>query len=84
MDEDIVFALVCAGAAVIMAAYYLTRKRRVRTFLLGSLTGLAALFILNRYGGHFGTMLPLNWFNVSGSTILGVPFVIILVIMKML
>ena len=84
MEDDMIFAFVCVGAAVIMAVYYLTRKRRVRNFLFGSLTGLAALFILNRYGGHFGTMLPLNWFNVSGSAILGVPFVIILVIMKML
>jgi len=82
MDTDIIFAAVCAAAVIIMVLYYIRRERRLRAFLFGSLTGLAALFILNRYGESFNTWLPLNAMSVCGSTVLGVPFVIFLVILK--
>ena len=84
MDTDVVFAAVCAAAVIAMAVYYMSRKNRVRTLLFGSLTGFAALLILNRWGAAFSTELPLNAFNVCGSSVLGVPFVICLVILKIL
>ncbi|MBR4626180.1 MAG: pro-sigmaK processing inhibitor BofA family protein [Ruminococcus sp.] len=82
METDIIFAGVCAAAVLIMLLYYIRRGRRLRALLFGSLTGLAALFVLNRYGGSFNTWLPLNTINVFGSAVLGVPFVIFLVILK--
>lgn len=82
MDTDYIFASVCAVAVLIMMIYYIGRKRRLRAFLFGSLTGLAALFILNRYGENFNSWLPLNVMNICGSAVLGVPFVIFLVILK--
>jgi len=84
MDGDMIFAVVCGAAVLIMAFYYLRREHRVRTLLFGSLTGIAALLILNEYGGRFSTQLPLNVFNVAGSAVLGVPFVIILVLLEIL
>lgn len=80
MDTDMIFAAVCAAAALIMAMYYLRCERRLRAFLFGSFTGLAALFILNRYGAVFSSQLPLNAMNLCGSAVLGVPFVIFLVL----
>ena len=84
MDTDVVFAALCAVVTVIMGVYYFSRKKRIRTLLFGALSGLAALLILNRWGGSFNTELPLNIFNVCGSSVLGVPFVICLVILKIL
>lgn len=84
MDTDFIFAAVCGVVILIMAVYYLKREKRLKALLFGSLTGLAALFILNKYGGNFDTELPLNTFNLCGSAVLGVPFVICLVILKIL
>lgn len=80
MDTDMIFAAVCGAALLIMLAYYRKCERRLRAFLFGSLTGLAALFILNRYGAAFNSALPLNTLNLCGSAVLGVPFVIFLVL----
>lgn len=82
MDTDIIFAAVCGAVILIMAIYYLKREKRLKAILFGSVTGLAALFILNKYGGNFDTELPLNIFNLCGSAVLGVPFVICLVLLK--
>jgi hypothetical protein len=84
MNTEVLFVLVCSVVVLIMGIYYMSRRNRVRAFLFGSLTGLAALFILERWGGSFNTVLPLNAFNVCGSAVLGVPFVIMLVIFKIL
>lgn len=84
MDTDFIFAAVCGVVILIMAVYYLKREKRLKALLFGSLTGLAALFILNKYGGNFDTELPLNTFNLCGSAVLGVPFVICFVILKIL
>ena len=84
MDRNMIFAAICCTATVIMSIYYLCRERGVRTVLFGVLTGLTALLILNQYGSMFSTRLPLNVFNVAGSAVLGVPFVIILVLLKIM
>ncbi len=84
MGTDNLFALICGAVITIMLIYYVRHKRRIRAFLFGSLTGLAALLILNKFGGQFDTCLPLNIFNVCGSAVLGVPFVICLVILNII
>lgn len=84
MNTDVVFAAICTIAVLVMAIYYITRKNKVRSVLFGSFTGISALLILNRWGSCFNSELPLNVFNVSGSAVLGVPFVIMLVILKIL
>jgi len=78
------FMGICGAAALTMAVYYITRCRRLRSLLYGSVTGLAALIVLAHYGNRFGLFLPLNAFNLSGSAVLGVPFVICQVILKIL
>lgn len=84
MSTDFIFAAVCAVAILIMIVYYMKCKKRLRAMIFGALTGLAALFILNKFGGNFDTELPLNTFNVIGSAILGVPFVICMVILRIM
>lgn len=84
MTAENIFKAVCIAAAGIMLIYYIKRERRILSFLFGALTGAAALIILNKYGGLIGAEIPLNIFNVGGSIVLGVPFVICLVILKQL
>lgn len=50
--------------------------------MYGAVTGLAALFLLNKYGCYIGAELPLDLFDLCGSAVLGVPFVVCLVILK--
>lgn len=84
MTADNIFWIVCAAAAVIMLIYYIKRERKLLSFFFGALTGAAALVILNEYGSMIGADVPLNTFNIGGSIVLGVPFVICLVILKQL
>lgn len=81
MAENI-FRGLCAAVILIMLIYYIKREHRIRSLLFGGLTGAAALIILNKYGGFIGVDVPLNIFNFAGSTVLGVPFVICLAILK--
>lgn len=84
MTAENIFKAVCIAAAGIMLIYYIKRERKILSFLFGALTGAAALIILNKYGSLIGAEIPLNIFNVGGSVVLGVPFVICLVILKQL
>lgn len=77
-----IFVSLCAIAALTMSIYYLTRFKRLKTVFFGTFTGITALLLLNSFGGGFGAALPLNLFNVCGSAVLGVPFLICAVVFK--
>lgn len=81
MNDEIIFKIACAAAALIMLIYYLRRDKKLLSFLFGAITGIAALTIVNKYGTALDIEVPLNIFNVGGSVILGVPFVLCLVIL---
>lgn len=84
MNTETIFFLICAATVLIMLIYYCKRQKKFSTALFGIITGLAALFLVNKFGGIIGAELPLNTFNVCGSAVLGVPFVACLVIIKFL
>ena len=82
MDAEIVFAAICAAALLIMMVYYTKSRRKAARIMTGTLTGLAALFLLSHYSYAADMEIYLNIFNVCGSAVLGVPFVLCLVILK--
>lgn len=84
MGTEMIFNIACAAAVLIMAGYYMKRRRKLLSFIFGSLTGIAALFAVNSYGYLIGADLPLNLFNVCGSSVLGVPFVICVTVLNIL
>lgn len=84
MGAETIFYLICAAFAVIMLLYYIKRRRRLGSAFFGIFSGLAALIIMNKFGGLIGGDLPLNTFNVAGSMTLGIPFVALMVIIKFL
>ena len=84
MNPEMIFRALCILVIIIMIIYYLKREKKLLSFLTGAFTGIAALFLMNRYGDMLGLTIPLNVFNISGSVVLGVPFVVFLVIMNFL
>ncbi|WP_366509017.1 pro-sigmaK processing inhibitor BofA family protein [Ruminococcus sp.] len=84
MNSGYILIIICTIIAVIMGIYYYRREKKVFLFLIGAITGSAALFIINKYGSIIGLTIPLNYFNIFGSVVLGAPFVIFLVIMNFL
>ena len=84
METETIFKLLCGAVVTIMLIYYLRREKKLMSVLTGVVTGGAALFIVNKYGAFIGADVPLNLFNVLGSAVLGVPFVIFIVIMNIL
>lgn len=81
MSIKMIFRIVCVTVIIIMLVYYLKREKKVFSAFFGALTGIAALMILNKYGNVIDVEIPLNIFNLGGSTVLGVPFVVCLVIL---
>lgn len=84
MVTNMIFRTLCGTVTAIMAIYFFKREKKFISFLIGAVTGSAALFLVNKYGGIFDINVPLNLFNISGSVILGVPFVVFVVIMNFL
>ena len=78
MNPDIIFITMCCVTVMIMIIYYSRRENKILSVIFGAFTGVVALFILNR----FNEEIPLNIFNISGSVVLGVPYVAGLVLLK--
>ncbi len=53
--------------------FYIKRQKPISTFLLGSVTGLTALFLLHFYGEAIGFAPNLSITNLLASIILGIP-----------
>ena len=84
METETLFYLICVAAVLIMLEYFRRRKRKIMSFIFGATTGFIALVLVNKYGFVIGADIPLNTFNICGSAILGVPFVVCLVIINFL
>jgi len=63
-----------------MLITYISRRKRLLSFIFGSAGGIIALFLVCRYGSEIGINIPMNIFNLCGSGILGIPFVVFLAI----
>jgi len=81
---DTILVLACAAAAVAMLLFYRRRKHRLLSALYGAVTGIGALLVMNCFGGYIGAELPLNPFNLTGSALLGAPFVVMMTILRYL
>ena len=84
METETLFYLICVVAVLIMLEYFRRRKRKIISFIFGAVTGFIALVLVNKYGFVIGADIPLNTFNICGSAVLGVPFVVCLVIINFL
>lgn len=58
--------------------FYLRHRKRIRAFLLGSVTGLTALVLLHFYGGAVGFVPTLCLTNLLVCTVFGIPGVALL------
>ena len=68
----------------IVFVYYMRRKRKLLSLIIGGISGFAALLLLNHFGGMIEYKPPLNLFNVCGSTVLGIPYVITITLLYFL
>lgn len=80
MDSQKIFFIICGFVFLIMLVTYIKKKHRILSFIFGSLSGMTALFLLCKYGSGIGAEVPMNFFNLCGSGILGIPFVVFLAI----
>lgn len=78
--EAYLFEAVCAAAVLVLAVYYLRRRRKLRALLWGAGSGLATLAALYYYGAYIGVVTHINPFTVSVSALLGAPGVLLMVI----
>lgn len=63
--------------------FYLSHPRKIRTFLLGSSTGLCVLILLHVFGGRIGFSPALNLTNLLTCGIFGIPGAGILVLSQL-
>lgn len=82
MNPDHIFKGLCAAVIAVMLIYYIRREKKLISLLFGSLSGIAGLLLLNKYGTLIGAEAPLNAFNTAASCVLGLPYVICLAVMN--
>lgn len=82
--EIIIFRILGAVIGLFMLRYYIRRKKRVISALIGSVSGLLALWAVCHWGGQFGIFIRPDWFSITTSAVLGVPGVIFIVIVNLL
>ncbi len=84
MTANNILYIMYGVAILVMLIYYIRRRRKFLSAFFGVFSGLAALVLLNKFGGGLGIDLPLNLFNICGSAVLGIPFVALLIIVNIL
>ena len=81
----IIFWLVLLIAGAVAVVTKIARcKRPFRTALTTSLSGLAAMVVVNLLGSITGVSIAFNYMTVSCAVVLGLPGTIMLLIMKLL
>ena len=60
--------------------FYIRHKKRIRSFLLGSATGLTSLVLLHLFGGIIGYAPTLSLTNILFCGLLGIPATVMLVL----
>lgn len=80
MDERI-FWMIWGVLGGIMLVYYLRRRHRIRSVLIGAGSGLLALLLVHYGGSLIGYTPALNALHLVQSVILGVPGVILMVVL---
>ncbi len=83
MEENCYWLLWC-GVGLCLLLFYLFRRRRLRTFLLGGGSGLGALILLHFYGGVIGFTPTFCPANLLISVFLGIPGVVLLFIVDLI
>ncbi|OPZ18688.1 MAG: hypothetical protein BWZ04_02602 [Firmicutes bacterium ADurb.BinA205] len=84
MDTKSLFFAICAVSFIVMAVYYVRKRRTISSVISGALPGIVSLFLLEKASEMFSLSVTLNPFNIIGSLILGVPYVVIITIMNFL
>lgn len=79
--QEVIFWGIWAALGLFMLLYYLRRKRRVLSLLVGAGSGLLALLVLHYGGGLVGISPALNPLHLVQSAVLGVPGVILMVVL---
>ena len=67
------YALLWVFAGLCAVLFYLRRKNRVRTFLLGMFTGVTALMLFHFYGERLGFAPALSGTNLLIASVFGIP-----------
>ena len=79
--QEVIFWGIWAVLGLIMLLYYLRRKRRVLSLLVGAGSGLLALRVVHYGGSLVGISPVLNPLHLVQSAVLGVPGVILMVVL---
>ena len=79
--QEVIFWGIWAVLGLIMLLYYLRRKRRVLSLLVGAGSGLLALLVVHYGCSLVGISPVLNPLHLVQSAVLGVPGVILMVVL---
>ncbi|MDO5559988.1 MAG: pro-sigmaK processing inhibitor BofA family protein [Oscillospiraceae bacterium] len=82
--ENTIIVCLWIFITLIMILYYRKKKKPLKNFLFGVLTGLIALAAANQFGGCLGCKVNINLFNAATAAILGIPGVLMIMIAQLL
>ncbi len=78
------FFVIFVVTAFAMFIIFVKSKKPLILSLLNAIVGLFALSIIDLTSSYTGVYIPINWFTVGGSGILGVPAVCGFLLLKLI
>lgn len=83
MLQMILLAVAAAVCIAVLTALFRS-GHFLRTLLFSAVTGNAALFCVGYLGAFTGVVLSVNLFTMAAATVLGIPGVLAMLLMKLL
>ncbi len=77
----IIWLSVCCLALFII---HVKSHKMIKSIFFNALLGISAIIIINVTQRFTGVFVPLNWYTVGGSSILGLPCVCAVVLLQIL
>lgn len=78
LTENTWYMVLWGAAALCLLIFYIRRRKRIRTFLLGSVSGIGTLTVLHFWGDSIGFTPTLCLTNLLIAGFLGIPGVALL------
>lgn len=70
--------------AVIMLIFFIKSEKFFKTFIKSALLGIFSFSLVYFFGSRFGIEIPINYFTMTTTALLGAPGVGLLIISKYL
>lgn len=85
MKAFFIFLIIVLSVFALCVLFFAIKSHKFfKTLLFNAFLGISVLAIIDLTAKFTGMYIPLNWYNVGGSAVFGIPAVILFLIMQII